>query len=271
MTHPRLARPSTRSELPRDATALPRLPDAFWTALDAGLPAIGLTLTSQARSAIDVHVRLLLAWNAAINLTAITAPESVATRHVLDSLAAVPLLARRGGSAAERPTRVLDLGSGGGFPGLPLAAVLPDLQVTLADSVAKKARFLEQAVGAMGLRDRVVVAAMRAEALAGPGPDGTTFDIVTVRAVARLDELVELAMPLLGVGGRLLAWKSGHLAPELAAAGRAGRVLGAGPAIVHPVAGIADLAGHAIVEIEKRRQTPSGYPRDPARRRAKPW
>jgi 16S rRNA (guanine527-N7)-methyltransferase len=204
--------PANRPELPRDAGRLPPLPDAFWTALDAGLPALGLSLTSEARSAIDAHIRLLLAWNAAINLTAITAPEAIAIRHVLDSLSGAPLLpAPRRATGAVPPIRVLDIGSGGGFPGLPIAAALPQLQLTLGESVAKKARFLEAAVDAMGLGARVRVAALRAEALAGPGLPRTTFDVVTVRAVARLDELVELAMPLLRVGGRLHAWKSGDL------------------------------------------------------------
>jgi 16S rRNA (guanine527-N7)-methyltransferase len=279
MTHPPI-----RAELPRDPAALPPLPETFWVALDSGLPRLGLTLTDDARRAIDAHVRLLLAWNAAINLTAITAPATVATRHVLDSLTAVPPLILRRDSAvtsaraapvtsagAAPSMRVLDLGSGGGFPGLPLAAALPELHVTLAESVAKKARFLEAAVDATGLRDRVVVSAQRAESLAGAAPGSASFDVVTARAVAPLDELVELAMPLLRVGGRLLAWKSGDLAAELAAARRAGRVLGAGQPTAHRVEGIADLAGHVIVEIEKRRPTPAGYPRDPARRRARSW
>jgi 16S rRNA (guanine527-N7)-methyltransferase len=271
MTHPPI-----RAELPRDAAALPPLPQAFWVALDSGLPRLGLTLTDDARRAIDAHVRLLLAWNAAINLTAITAPAAVASRHVLDSLTAVPLLAPRAGPAAmsagaEPSIRVLDLGSGGGFPGLPLAAALPALHVTLAESVAKKARFLEAAVGAMGVGARAVVAAQRAEALAGAEPAHLDFNVVTARAVGPLDELVELAMPLLRAGGRLLAWKSGELRAELAAARRAAQVLGAGQPTLHRVEGIADLAGHVIVEIEKRRPTPAGYPRDPARRRARSW
>ena len=114
-------------------------------------------LENPARTLIDTHVRLLLAWNAAINLTAITEPGDIARRHVADSLAALPLL-------ATRPTRsILDLGSGGGFPGIPLAAGIPSAKVTLVESVGKKAAFLQTVVRALALEERVVVANTRAE------------------------------------------------------------------------------------------------------------
>jgi 16S rRNA (guanine527-N7)-methyltransferase len=151
-------------------------------------------------------VRLLLAWNAAINLTAITDPADVARRHVADSLTAFDVI-RRG-----RHASLLDLGSGGGFPGLPLAAALPATQALLVDSTAKKAAFLEAVRQAVGLADRVAIAAIRAEALAPGGAAGKPWpgqgagrDVVTARAVGPLDERGELALPLLAVGGRLVA------------------------------------------------------------------
>ncbi len=105
--------------LPESADELPPLPDEFWQVLEAGLDAMALPLDDAAKRAIDVHARLLIAWNAAINLTALREPAQVARNHVLDSLLAVPVLAARG------PRSILDLGSGGGFPGLPLAASMP--------------------------------------------------------------------------------------------------------------------------------------------------
>lgn len=256
-----------RPELPTDPAALPPLPDAFGSALDAGLAAFGLRLDREARRVIDAHVRLLLAWNEAINLTSITDPAAIATRHVLDSLAALPLLA--GAGQGSDGLGIADIGSGGGFPGLTLAAALPGGRVTLIESVAKKARFLQVAAGSMGLASRVTVRAARAEEIAAREP--AARDVVTARAVAGLAELVELALPLLRVGGRLLAWKGPDIDAELAAAGRAARALGGATPVVHDVLGVPALAGHRIVVVRKVAATPPGHPRDPARRKRLPW
>lgn len=189
-----------------------------------------------------------------------------------DSLAAFDVI-RRGPHAS-----LLDLGSGGGFPGLPLAAALPATQVLLVDSTAKKAAFLEAVRQAVGLADRVAIAAIRAEALAPagaagkPGPgQGAGRDVVTARAVGPLDNLVELALPLLAVGGRLVAWKRGDLARELDAARRAGAALGGGEPVVHAVPDALGLGGHALVIVRKEGPTPAGFPRDPAARKRRPW
>lgn len=254
-------------DLPTDVAQLPMLPSAFGRTLDEGLAGLGVELAPAARAAIEAHVRLLLAWNEAINLTAITDPAAIAGRHVLDSLAALPLLAdaepERSGSLD-----IVDLGSGGGFPGLPLAAVLPRSRVTLVDSIRKKARFLEVAAGAAGLADRVEARAERAEALAGRGG---SWDVVTARAVGSLADLVELALPLLRVGGRLVAWKRGDIAAELDAAARAARALRGGPPIVRAVEAVANLRGHVLITVSKLGRTPPGHPRDPARRSRQPW
>jgi 16S rRNA (guanine527-N7)-methyltransferase len=255
-------------DLPRDATTLPALPSEFHATLATGLSILGVTLPPGGLEAIEAHARLLLAWNEAINLTAVTAPAAMASRHVLDSLAAVPLLAA-GGAGGDGTVRVIDLGSGGGYPGLPLAVAMPAARVTLVDSVGKKAAFLEAAVGATGLGDRLRVRAARAEELA-TAPE--RWDVATARAVGAVAELVELALPLLRVGGRLVAWKRGELADEMAAAGRAAASMGGSKPVVHPIApGIPDLEGHVLVEVRKVGSTPRGYPRDPGRRRRDPW
>lgn len=222
------------------------------------------TATGPSRQAIDAHVRLLLAWNTAMNLTAITDPGAVARLHVADSLSALPVI------LAGPHASLLDLGSGGGFPGLPLAAALPRTRVGLLESVGKKATFLEAAVRAAGLADRVTVLARRAEA-AAPG----RWDIVTARAVGALPDLVELALPLLGPGGRLVAWKRAMPGAELAAAGRASAALGGSvpsfnllPARIATAAG---LEGHGLAVVTKLRPTPAMFPRDPAARKRTPW
>jgi 16S rRNA (guanine527-N7)-methyltransferase len=215
------------------------------------------------RRSIDDHVRLLRAWNAAINLTAIRDADAIATLHVLDSLSAVPTLRRLG------VDRFVDLGSGGGFPGLPVALALPASDVLLVDSVAKKAAFLSTVVRATGA-DRVRVFTGRAEALAVDPSQREAWPAVTARAVADLAELVELSFPLLRRGGSLVAWKRGDLDAELEAGRRAADALGgADMEVVDP--GVAALATHRLVIVTKAGRTPVGYPRDPGDRRRHPW
>ncbi len=231
--------------------------------LDEGLAGLGLSLDPIARRAIEDHLRLLLAWTRAINLTAVRDPVEAVSTHVVDSLTAVSLVR---GSGADR---LLDLGSGGGYPGLPLAAAAP-VAALLLDSVAKKARFLDAAIAATGLADRVAVVAARAESLAADPEHRGRWPLVTARALASLGELVELAFPLLAVEGSVVAWKRGDIAAELAVTERAARALGGGRMRVHPV-GVPGLAGHVLVVVTKTGPTPSTYPRDPAARERRPW
>jgi 16S rRNA (guanine527-N7)-methyltransferase len=212
---------------------------------------------------------LLIAWNAAINLTSIRDPASIAIRHVVDSLAAAPVLRDRRINGA-RVGAFLDLGSGGGFPGIPLAAVLPVKRSALIESVGKKAAFLEAAVEATGLASRVAVVAARSEELARDPRHRERWPAVTVRAVGGLDELVELAFPLLVPGGMLVAWKGGGIVEETAAAQRAMAGMGGGQIEALPVLA-KGLEGHRLVIITKRGRTSDGFPRDPAARRRRPW
>jgi 16S rRNA (guanine527-N7)-methyltransferase len=253
-----------REPLPTRVEETPALPAAYHAALDAGLAALDLALTPVAQAAIDGHARLLLAWTSAINLTAIRDPAAVAVAHVADSLTAVTLLRERG------VDQLLDLGSGGGYPGLPLAAVLPAARALLIEPVAKKADFLSVAITATGLADVVEAAAVRAEALAADPRHRGRWPAVTVRAVANLADLVELAFPLLAPGGCLVAWKRGDLAAEMAAADRAMDALGGGSLVVQAV-DIPGLEGHRLVVATPRGRVPSGYPRDPAARKRRPW
>jgi 16S rRNA (guanine527-N7)-methyltransferase len=212
---------------------------------------------------------LLIAWNAAINLTSIRDPASIAVRHVVDSLAAVPvLLARRVNGARIRA--LLDLGSGGGFPGIPLAAVLLLERAALVESVGKKAAFLATAVEATGLAPRVAAVTARSEELARDPRHRERWPAVTARAVGGLDELVELAFPLLVPGGVLVAWKGGDIVEETAAAQRALAAMGGGQIEALTVAA-KGLEAHRLVVITKRGRTADGFPRDPAARRRRPW
>lgn len=253
-----------REPLPTRVQDTPSLPAPYVDALARGLAALGLDLDDAARATIDGHARLLLAWTTAINLTAIREPAAVATGHVVDSLSALPWLVARGADL------ILDLGSGGGYPGLPIAAALPDAHVTLVEPIGKKAAFLRAVVAATGLAGRVTVIADRAEALAADPVRRGTWAVVTARAVASTADLVELAFPLLEAGGALVAWKRGDLEEELAAAARAVDALGGGTIEVHDVA-VDDLRDHRLVIARRTGRVPDGYPRDPAARRRRPW
>ena len=171
------------------------------------LSAASLPELSPAETAIiTAHLRLLDAWNPAINLTRVSDPVERATRHLLDSLVAAPHIERL---IPDGRGKIADLGSGGGFPGLPLAARLlsrhDGLSMTLIESIGKKVRFLEAVTVASGLAPRLRVAHARAEELAHGG--GVRFDVITARAIAPLGELIRLAAPLLTPTGSLLAWK----------------------------------------------------------------
>jgi 16S rRNA (guanine527-N7)-methyltransferase len=253
-----------REPLPTRVETTPGLPTEYDAALEAGLDALSLTLSPAARVAIDGHVRLLLAWTGAINLTGIREPAAVATAHVIDSLSGVAILRERG------VDRFIDLGSGGGYPGLPIAAVLPAARALLLEPVGKKAAFLSTVVVATGLDGTVEAAAVRAEALAVDGRHRGRWPGVTVRAVASLADLVELAFPLLEPGGVLVAWKRGDLDVELGAAERAIDALGGGSLEVRPVA-VDGLDRHQLVVVTSRGRVPAGYPRDPGARKRRPW
>lgn len=207
---------------------------------------------------------MLIAWNAAINLTATRDPADVARRHVVDSLAGAQPMRDRG------IRDFVDIGSGGGFPGLPLAVVLGSRHSLLVESVTKKAGFLGVAVEATGLRGRVAVAAQRAERLADDPAHRAAWPAVVARAVAGLADLIELALPLLAADGWLLAWKGRGLEDELPAARRAARTLGGGPIEVVDAA-VAAGEHHRLAIVSKVEPTPVGFPREPAIRRRRPW
>lgn len=166
--------------------------------LTAGITALGLGLPAGAEAKLLAYLALLEKWNRVHNLTAVRGAERMVSHHLLDSLAAVPFF-QGGGSDS---IRVLDVGSGGGLPGIPLAIARPELQVTLIDSVAKKTAFLLQAKAELGLNNVKVVTG-RVEDF----QPGTRFDVITSRAFSDLKEFVTLTRHLLEPAGRWLAMK----------------------------------------------------------------
>jgi len=255
-----LAPPPDRDPLPTSVKDLDPLPDEYFATVRAGLP---LALSAEQLQAIGDHVRLLIAWNAAINLSGIREPASIGRDHVLDSLTAVSLLRQAG------IDEFVDIGSGGGYPGLPLAVALPARRALLVESIAKKARFLAVAVEVAGVGDRVAVEATRAETLAVNPAHRGRWKAVVARAVADLTDLAELSLPLLRPGGLLVAWKRRPVDEEVARAARAVRQLGGRVAGLEVVS-VPGLEDHVLAVVEKVAETPREFPRNPAARRSRP-
>jgi len=184
--------------------------------LEEGTAALGIELTSAQRDALIAHLDLVDEWNAKFNLTAIRDREQQVTKHVLDSLTVRPWL---------RGPTVADVGSGAGFPGIPLAIVEPERRFALLESTGKKCRFLEAVRDTLGLANVEVIQA-RAESYK---PE-VRYETVVARAVGPLADLVRFAGPLLAAGGRLLAMKGRNPAEELS-----GRLNGWKVMAVHPL------------------------------------
>jgi 16S rRNA (guanine527-N7)-methyltransferase len=188
-----------RSEPDDGDSALPHLRQA----LDRGGRSLGLELAPAALGKLEGFVRLLEKWNRVYNLTAVREPHAMLNRHILDSLAVVPYL---------RGSSLLDVGTGAGLPGLPVAIARPDLQVTLLDTSAKKLRFVRQVVAELGLGNVRVVQARMQEY-----QPGRAFDMVISRAVASLDELYRQSRHLLAPSGRMLFMKGALPEEEMSA------------------------------------------------------
>lgn len=223
-----------------------------------GAGQIGLTLTNPQLELFHRYYQELTEWNRRLNLTAIVGWEEVQLKHFLDSLTVstvIPQEVRSGG-------RVIDVGSGGGFPGIPLKIIHPGLTLVLLDSVAKKTAFLRHLVGVLGL-EGVEVYTGRAEELGHSPALRESFDVALSRGLAPMRTLVELTLPFCKVGGILVAPKKGDVEGELAEASHALEVLGGRPREVRPVHldGLRD--GRVLLVVEKVRPTPPRFPRRP--------
>ncbi len=207
----------------------------------------------------------LLAWNARrANLTAITDPQEVEARLFLESLSCAAALPVAAGQ------RLIDVGSGGGFPGLPLAIAFETLDVTLLEATGRKVRFLEHAVSQLSLTNVSVIHG-RAEDLAHEAAHRERYDIAAARALAPLPVLAELCLPFVRTGGVLIAPRGADAASEAAGAARALAALGgsARGIIAPPDPAMPIAAGHCLVVMRKDAPTPPAYPRRagvPARR-----
>ena len=231
----------------------PPVPLAPWPSLDPAAARAGIPLTPDQLARFDTYRRLLLDWNTRTNLTAITDPTEVERRLFLDALLMVPALDAAAGTAGAR---LVDVGSGAGFPGLALKIARPRLDVTLVEATGKKVAFLDHAIAELGLRGVIAIHA-RAEELGRDRAHRDSYDLATARAVASLAALLELCAPLLRVGGHALFPKGPAIAEELAAGRRAAPALGVRILDAAPLG----ESGTRLVLIEKTAPTPDRYPR----------
>ena len=225
-------------------------PEEFY----AHLADLGFPLTDRQKEQYERYFELLVEWNEKINLTAITDKDEVYLKHFYDSIA--PILQ---GLIENQPIRLLDIGAGAGFPSLPMKILFPELDVTIIDSLNKRINFLHLLAEELGLNG-VHFYHGRAEDFAQDKAFRAQFDIVTARAVARMQVLSELTIPYLKVGGRLLALKASNAPEELEEAKNALNLL---------FSKVEDNLQYElpngdpryITLVEKKKETPNKYPR----------
>lgn len=223
-----------------------------------GASELGLDLSPAQLGQFELYYRELANWNQRANLTSITEYGAVQTKHFLDSLT-VCLAYPQG---MPPVLRVVDIGAGAGFPGLPLKLALPDTQLTMMESARKKARFLEHLVDALSLRG-VEVLTGRVEHLAHDLELRESYDLAVSRGVARTPVLLEYALPFCYVGGRMVVLNHTSAKQEILGATNALQVLGGRLGQIYPVEirGLTD--DRIVVVVEKVRTTPDSYPRRP--------
>ena len=216
--------------------------------LEAGLPELGLELTEQQKQTLCDFGAAVVKQNEVMNLTAITEPGAVAKLHLLDSLTVLA-------TADLKGKKLIDVGCGAGFPGVPTAIACPEAEVTLLDSLGKRVKWLETILPQLGVKAECITA--RAEEAVADRRE--CYDYATSRAVARLNILLELTAPYVKVGGAVLAMKGALAKEELAEAQSAIKKLGLKLEAVkeYPIDGTA----HAVIVLRKVAPTPKQYPR----------
>lgn len=224
------------------------------TLADEAFSLFNISLTPQQQSMFQVYEQELISWNKQYNLTAINSPEKIRRKHFLDSLSAV--LALRGSTI----NRIIDVGTGAGFPGIPLKIIFPNIQLTLLESVGKKVTFCEHITRLLNL-DNVEIIKGRAETLGKSSAYREQFDWAIGRAVAFLPVLVEYLLPFVRLGGGALAMKGNSGPIEAHTAENAMRILGGKLRQLIQVSLPGVTEERFLVVIDKIASTPEKYPR----------
>ncbi|MFQ5946937.1 MAG: 16S rRNA (guanine(527)-N(7))-methyltransferase RsmG [Anaerolineae bacterium] len=232
--------------------------------LREGARSWGMELGSAQLKAFDLYREWLLTWNRRLNLTRITEPAEVEVLHFLDSLSCLLVL-----DPLPAGTRLIDVGAGAGFPGIPLKIMVPGLELALLEATAKRSRFLEAVAEALGLSPVEVIQARAEEA--GQHPDyRERYDVGVARAVGPLPVLLEYVLPLVLVGGAFIAQRGTEAEAEVASSGMALERLGGEVADIRPVRLPGAYKIRHLVRVEKVTPTPARYPRRPGIPRKRP-
>lgn len=218
-----------------------------------GAKALGISLPEQSYHQLEAFHGYLEEQNKVMNLTAITGVEDVARLHFLDCLALL-------GLQNLKDCSVIDIGTGAGFPGLPLCIAEPSMRITLLDSLRKRIDFIEHVCTQLSL-EQVTCVHGRAEEYLVQSGQREAFQIAVSRAVSHMQVLAELCLPYVAVGGFFLAMKGPNCADEIAAATRGISILGGGEPQIHPYTIPGTDIVHSLVVVEKVAHTPSQYPR----------
>lgn len=232
--------------------------------LTEGAAQFNLSLTSDQLNAFEGYLAELVAWNERVNLTSITEPAEIITKHFLDSLSVYPTL-----QDLPPTSSLIDVGSGAGFPGIPLKIVMPQLRVTLLEATGKKTAFLQHLIQSLNLTAVSVVTA-RAEEAGQQLEHRERYEVVVARAVAALPVLAEYMLPLVKVGGRVIVQKGQDPADEVKQAAPALRILGGKVKQILPVTVPGLAAQRHVIVIQKIKTTPKQYPRRPGLPAKKP-
>lgn len=217
----------------------------------------GLPITDEKMTQFKLYLELLQEWNKKINLTAITEQEEVYLKHFYDSLTAGLYV-----DFSKGVHSLCDVGSGAGFPSIPLKILYPELSITIVDSLKKRINFLEVVVDALNLTG-IELLHDRAETFGQNKQYRATYDFVTARAVARMSVLAELCLPLVKKGGSFIAMKAAHAPDELKDAEKAIAMLGGKIREDFAFELPREAGERHIIMIDKKKETPNKYPRKP--------